>query len=388
MTILRTESWGAFPRYNGDEANNATGNAARAAHAANVRAYGYDFSAPTANNIGWLVKADAVSPERWAYTFSSSGKTGEAAGFRMKMPTVPSVLIFGFSLFVPSSYTPNTTQSPEYPMMQVLSFAASSAYTAIPGRAEAAGELFRIDWGLRVRRGIAAVENAKAMVPGKLSYIECRISASEVRVWMDGTLVHQSTRAVSRESIAIMCTAWNGFTVGGTMEGAPAMWQVSNMYFLSEDAVEPNVRLGPATRVIANRPSADVDVDFSRPSGTLSNASVVGADFQTTNTASLTVRNIGDSDVYSASARDAVTGAGRVYAVSVKMLASNLETDPHAFKPLIVSGAAEAAAPNVSLPGLSGNTLVAGIATVDPITGVEWTTSAAADVDFGARLVS
>lgn len=362
MSLIYTESFIAFGTYNGgDDYDPAAGAgaAARSAYALNLARAGYEVktSANTSKDTsgGFVVRADAVYPQRNALTHSSDVTAGVNAGvtaaFRRTLPQTDRQIIIGFSLFIPGSYVPNPSAS-TVPCFRMASTLKSDATwtTAVANNAQLynARELFRVADDLSVRWGTDAAQSSKRLKPGVMNYLEVRISPNEVSVWIDDVFVMQKLVGPPTETVAWIFenNANAGSASGGTnMSGAPGRWQIGNMYVLFNDGVAPTVRLGPTTRVIGSRPDTDVDVRFIRPSDAPTNASVAAQDLVDAPARQLQSTLVGDYDTYSSnqSAGDIQT-MGMIHAVATKVLAQNLEPDVHAVRPYLKYGSATEAA--------------------------------------------
>jgi hypothetical protein len=254
---------------------------------------------------------------------------------RKPIPQQGKPVIGGFSLYVPPEYVPNAYNTSQQPVLYFIATTVADTSTATPGAGNAA---FMISSDLVVRPGSgAAAQSTKSLVPGRAAYVEYRIADNEVKVWIDDVLVLQSAVSMTPECIGFTITQ-NTATAPNTMlQGAAGRWAISNWYNLVEDAQAPNVRLGPTTRVIGVRPTADVDVDFSRPAGPTSNAAVAGQDLVDAPLYSLQSSTVGDQDIYSTSSDSSTASGALIHAVTTKVLASNLESAAHTIRPLIVS---------------------------------------------------
>lgn len=348
MSLIFTESFAAFER-----TDNATAeiDALRTAMAANLRRGGYDVNIRTStttvqDRTGFVVRADPISPERSALVYSS-GNTANAnngavnssngAQIRRVLPSVGAPIIGGFSLYIPQEYVPPVVSVP--PVLRVnASPANTTGWGSIGGAlgADQALQIFQVSQDLLVRAH-STNQSSKALVPGRLNYLEFRITEKDVRVWLDDVLVLQHATALVPESIAFIFDQHNAAAPATFMYGLPSRWAISNFYVLAEDAVAPNVRLGPTTRVIGVRPSSDVDVDFQRPAGFDSNAQVASQSIVDSPVASLQSTQVGDEDVYATALDTATPNAKLVHGIATKVIAANLDSTAHAVRALIRS---------------------------------------------------
>jgi hypothetical protein len=335
--LLSTESFIAFEAVNStDDTNTTANNNQRSAVAANLARAGYQVSMPSAATTGFAVRPDAINPERNALFLSLGAFTNGivAAGIRKILPVVNEVVVGGFSLFIPPEFVKMGATT-----TKIIRFLATSASDAAWDSAigQPTNEIFRITADLLIKWYTDAAQSSKALTPGRMNYIEYRISGDDVRVWIDDTLVLQKANVpLNTESIAIVVEQ-NTLTAPGTnLTGAAGRWSFGNWYNLCEDAVTPNVRLGATTRVIGKRPDADVSTQFTRPSGFASNAAVAGQNLVDNPTYTLQSLNVGDQDVYSTTDNTTST-AKLVHAVVTKTLVANLESNPHALRPVIRS---------------------------------------------------
>ena len=345
MSLLHTESFIAFAKTTSDDAYTTDNTTTRNAFLAAFKRAGYyaaasDQSANTKSGA-FVVRPDPIYPDRNALVFSNGNTTGASAGamtsyamLRKPTPQQGKPIIGGFSLYVPPEYVPNAYNTSQQVVLYFMCTSATYVSTATPGSSVIA---FSISSDLCVRAATGTPQSTKALVPGRQSYIEYRIADNEVKVWIDDVLVLQSAASMTLDQIGFLITQ-NTFTAPNTLlQGAAGRWAISNWYNLVEDAQAPNVRLGPTTRVIGVRPTADVDVHFSRPAGPASNAAVAGQDLVDAPLYSLQSSTVGDQDIYSTSSDSATASGALIHAVTTKVLASNLESNQHTIRPLIVS---------------------------------------------------
>lgn len=347
MSLLYTESFFAFGEYNGDDTFDASpggANAARAAYNLNLKRAGYATFVP-ANDAadtsgGLVVRPDPVNPDQNALAHSSAAgaavNLGVSAAFKKRLPIIDKQTIIGFSLYVPPEYVPNAASS-TVPVLRVN--AGPDADPNWQGVSitpiYSAKECFRICNDLSIRWGTDAPQASKKLTVGAVNYMEIRIDAATVSIWIDDVFVMQKTVSLVSEAVAFIFEN-NANPTGTNMSGAPGRWSLGNMYYMAIDGVAPQQRLGPTTRVIGQRPDTDIDVRFIRPLAAPSNASVAAQDLVDSPPQQLQSTNIGDFDTYAT--EDPVTGAairtlGLVHAVTVKTLAANLEPDPHKVRP-------------------------------------------------------
>lgn len=340
MSVLHTESFIAFqPVVSSDDSNTTAVNNQRLAVAANIRRGGYDvYYATAAGSMGFAVRPDPVSPERNALFLSSDGSSNCA--IRARLPLVNNeAIVGGFSLFIPNEYVKSSTSATASCMR--VNFSGFSDTTWGSDTHDTVGnnqrEVFRVSQDLAIRWRTDAPQSQKVLVPGRLHYIEYRVSPTDVRVWVDDVLVLQKQVSVNAECVSIHFDYQAAVSGSSVMRLGPGRWSVGNWYNLVEDAVAPNVRLGPTTRIIGVRPNTDVSTMFQRPSGYASNAAVVASDLVDAPAATLQSTSVGDQDVY-ASTTDTASASGKlIHAVNMKVLASNLESNPHTLRPLLRS---------------------------------------------------
>lgn len=346
MSVLSTESFIAFAPVAGtDDTFTQANTDLRNSTAANLRRAGYDVyigtQAAANNGTGLVVRPDPVNPDRNALFFSSSGiavTPNIGAGIRKAMPSLNGeAIIGGFTLFVPNEFIKSSV-AVNNSMLRVVAGPAGDTWSALPTEAgEWSREVFRITQDLLIRWNTDAPQSQKLVPTGRVCFLEYRISPTDVRVWMDDVLVLQKIVPLNVSNIAILFDQYISVNGSSAMIGAPARWSIGNWYNLVEDAVAPNVRLGPTTRIIGVRPNTDVSTKFQRPVGYASNAAVVASDLVDAPAATLQSTSVGDQDIYSTTA-DTTTASGKmIHAVAVKVLASNLESNPHTIRPILRS---------------------------------------------------
>lgn len=269
---------------------------------ADLQAAGYTVSG---NRAEWQIIDDMIVPGHVLLTPVMLGEEGGSATLARPLPAYTAPVFIGFSVYVPAYYA-----RPGDDAAALLTF---RNHESVDGEGS---ELYRIRRDLRVSLGENNPQNAALMTPARVHYVEVRIALGEVRVWLDDVFVLQHTR----------------------MDMSPMTWSINlaatefgigNLYVLNEDSVYPNVRLGRATRVIGERPSADIETGFERPVIAESNAAVVGQDFAAEPSAVLQGANAGDRDVYSVGGTGAET-ASSVHAIAVKVRAMNADVTPRA----------------------------------------------------------
>jgi hypothetical protein len=345
MSTLHTESFIAYQPVNSSDDTFTTGNTtARNAVAANLRRGGHAVTigtqAAATSAQGWAVRPDPVNPDRNALFFSSGGFSANtmAAAIRKTLPLVGAeAIVGGFSLYIPNEYVKATSSSTN-PCLRVIACSSADASWDVSssGNTHTGREAFRITQDFQVRWGTDAAQSQKTVGTGRTYFIEYRISTNDVRVWIDDTLVMQKTGlGLNVECIAIAFEQWSATAPNVQLTGAAGRWSVGNWYNVVEDANAPNARLGPSTRVIGVRPNTDVDVHFTRPGGYASNAAVAALDLVDSPPASLQSSTVGDQDIYS-STTDTTTASGTlIHSVGVKVLASNLEANPHSIRAVL-----------------------------------------------------
>lgn len=345
MSLMHTESFMAFAQWTGDDAFSTANTNMRNAFTAAFKRAGYQAAiASQANNQesgAFIVRPDPVYPDRQALVFSSGNTTNtsrgsaytQQAGIKKPLATQGDVVIGGFSLYVPPEFVPNTYGVSTVGVLYVIGTLASDQ-NFTPA---AANCLFAISTDLAISTYAGVRQSTKTLVPGRIAYIEYRVSDADVKVWVDDVLVLQNV--VSPPTDAIGFTFFqNNVTAPATfLQGAAGRWAISNWYHLVEDAQYPNVRLGPTTRIIGARPNNDIATNFVRPIDAPSNAAVAGQDLVDAPLWSLQSSNAGDRDIYSTNKDTATSSGALIHAVVTKVLASNLESNPHTLRPLIVS---------------------------------------------------
>lgn len=294
MSLLWTESFAGF-RKGGVDIH------------ADLRAAGYAVSGDEAE---WQVVDDMIVPGRVLLSPTVYGEEGGSATLARPLPPYTAPVFIGFSLYVPTHYSRPTDDA-----AALLSFRSHEHID------DAGGELFRIRRDLRVSLGENNPQNVAMMTPARVHYVEVRIALGEVRVWLDDVFVLQHT------GVDMSPLAWSMTLVEGE-------FAVGNLYVLNEDSVYPNVRLGRATRVIGERPGADVEADFERPVNAASNAAVAAQDFLAEPRAVLQGTNVGDQDIYSVDGSGAET-ASTIHALAVKVRAMNADVVPRAVSAVV-----------------------------------------------------
>lgn len=354
MSLLSTESFVAFGSVNSNDDSFTTDNTAlRNAHAANLRRAGYQVVIGTQATAlvsgGLVVRPDPVSPDRNALFFSSGGANPNVAQAAIRKPlplaAADEAIIGGFSLFVPADYVKaNGAVTNAGSIFRVIASGMSddtwsevvTTVAATVARHESR-EVFRVTQDLLFRRGnVNAAQSTRALVPGKVNFIEYRISAEEVRVWLDDVLVLQAPVSLNTETIGFSFDQTAVQSGASPLTGAAGRWAIGNWYNLVEDTQAPNVRLGPTTRIAGVRAAADIEVDFLRPNGYASNASVIAQNLVENPAATLQSLAVGDQDVYAPQPDPSTANSAMVHAVVTKVLASNLEASPHTIRPLVI----------------------------------------------------
>lgn len=332
MALSWTESFIAFKRYD------AVPSAAESdACRADLAAAGYRTQAGSTTNFRMGVVSDPVNPARAGFRFNRPVTIGGnlVGGVLARMLPISTDDIFiGFSLFIPASYAPNTTSAQGIFRCMVLPETAPGADITNTDHFVSLHEAFGINSSLQVVAHNVAQSEMKPQ-QGAINYFEIRIRGNAVSVWMNDALVIQKTLREQPQVVAWMASNY------ATTTPYPDDWIVSNIYILTADDVAPNTRLGPTTRVIGRKPNADVAVDFTRPSGAPSNASVAAQDVSATPAQSLQTTDVGAKDTYSILSDGDTAGATLVHAVVTKAIAANFEADPHTLRAFVASAGDE-----------------------------------------------
>lgn len=346
MSLIHTESFIAFDPTVGDDTYTPDNSTMRNAVAAALRRAGYEvvIQAQTSAGAsgGFAMRTDPVAPDR-VNLVHSNGATASAGGtvtaaIRKIFGSQAEAIIGGFSMYIPAEFVkaPAVTTTPVVRIMATNIADASWSVLPSAGVNALAKEVFRISPDLLVRWQTDAAMSSKSLIPGRVNFVEYRIADGEVRVWIDDVLVLQKAVALNSESIAFVFENTN-VTGGTNMLGAPGRWAIGNWYNLVEDARAPNVRLGPTTRVIGVRPDTDIDVDFTPATPVPKNATVASQAIVDNPPNSLQSTTVGDLDVYATTKDTSTAGGAMVHAVAVKVLAANLESNPHALRPIVRS---------------------------------------------------
>lgn len=320
MSLIWTESFASFPRFEGawsTEQRLVTEDALRAAGYAVYRSH---------DTIGdWRVVDDPVMPRRAGLAFRISGGTNHYIKVGRDIPTTFAPIIFGFSIFIPTSVADGADTHHFF----------NVEFNTTGAQAQAGSiNLFSLDAAFNIRIN-GAIQSAFKPKKGLLNYFEVRVGDGQLRVWMNDALVGQRELDTLSGQIAFIIHGSNTFSIADVVLG--------NLYILAEDDIEPNVRLGPTTRVIGRRPSQDVRTMFGRPSVAFeTNAEVVAQDLMRIPELTLQSETPGDTDLYAADEVSDIVTAPMIHAVGVKVYGANLDAEPHSLRPLIVSGEAEA----------------------------------------------
>lgn len=357
MSLVYLESFFAFAAASVSDAYDIPGNTARD----NTRlalargGYGVSVAANTsqATTGGFIIRPDPVYPERHALCHSSDVPAGTAlqysAAIRKRIPLTDKQIIIGMSLYIPPEYVANTNSS-TVAVFRVNATTTADANWFQQGIAAAnPKECFRVCNDLSLRWGTDATQSSKKLTVGTVNYLEMRIDPGAVSIWIDDVFVMQKVISLVPETIAFCFENNLNAGAGGTqLIGNAGRWALGNMYYVFNDGQAPTVRLGPSTRVIAQRPDTDVDVRFIRPAAAPTNAAVAAQDLVDSPPWQLQSTNIGDFDTYAsqdATSKAAINAMAMVHAVATKTLASNLEPDPHKVRPYVKShlGGAEGA---------------------------------------------
>lgn len=350
MSLIYTESFGAFAKSSVSDAwdtGAGQGNAVRENYRLALIRAGYQV-AVSANNSkdtsgGFIVRNDPVYPERWALCHSSDVTPGVAnqysAAFRKKLPVTEKQIIVGFSVYVPAEYVPNNTSSTVAVLRCNAALLSDANWYQQGITVASAKECFRVCNDLSLRWGTDAAQSSKKLSVGAVNYLEMRISAGEVSVWIDDVFVMQKVVSLMPETIAFCFENNTNSGAGGTqIVGNAGRWAIGNMYYILNDGQAPTVRLGPTTRVLPQRPDQDIDVRFIKPSAAASNSAVAAQDLVDSPPWQLQSTTVGDFDTYTnndAAMKATIGTMGMVHAVCTKTLAANLEPDVHKIRPYV-----------------------------------------------------
>lgn len=195
------------------------------------------------------------------------------------------------------------------------------------------------------------------------------------------------------DSICVYSEVYNSST---NIQSA-SVWQFKDMYLqvIESDA---DLRLGASTKVYPFIPTADDAVQFERPAGYDSNATIAARplSLDTTSvssapnpsTATLTATAVGQQDLYTTDAASVSNKLQSVQAVSVRSQAYNPLAGARAFKPIARLDANTVEAPfNIELPPSTtyrGNIMVMNS---DP-TGARWTPLSVTNLRIGQKVTS
>lgn len=265
-----------------------------------------------ATDADWEVIDDLIVPNRLVLTSHIQAEGGSVTLGRA-LPTYTAPVIIGFSLYVPLNYERPTNDS--------------AALLTIRTRQSGDGvgsEVARVRNDLQIGYQEGTPQSSAVMTPGRVHYVEVRISLGEVRAWLDDVFVLQHTTVDASPLEWSLELAQGDFTIG-------------NLYVLNEDATYPNVRLGRATRVVGERPSADITATFERPVNAETNAAVISQDFLAEPRAVLQGSNVGDEDLYAVEG-DGAASASKIHALSLKVRASNADVVSRAVAPFVEHG--------------------------------------------------
>ena len=346
MSLQHTESFMAYRLTSGDDVFNPENVATINAAAAALRRGGYDIytaaNTSVATSGGLVPRPDMVFANRAALYHSCGAATppnAVTAGIRKRFPIVRLPLIGGFSLYIPAEFVKDSASS-AVTLFRISAppGAGNTAWQDADASGSDSTEICRINADLLVRWKTEAPLSSKALEVGRINYIEYRITDTEIRVWVDSTLVLQKAYSVLRETIALTFLANTPAAGVSGMQGITGRWAIGNWYNLYEDSIAPNARLGPTTRVIGARPTDDVSVDFTRPAEAPSNASIVAQDLVDAPPLSLQSSRVGDEDIYSTSADTETESGAMIHAVVAKVMAGSLDGSTHTIRPLIRSG--------------------------------------------------
>lgn len=341
MSLQHTESFIAYPQVTVPDAlTDENIQAINAAKASLIRG-GYEVytkgtAATDASRGGILVRPDPVTAGRAALVHSSPATTLPAAvtgAIRKRFPLTRKPLIGGFSLYIPPEFVKSPAAGRVALFRVFCPVGVSTSTTWQNGTAT--DEVFRINSDLTVQWYTDAPLSNRSLEPGRMAYLEYSITDTEIRVWLDNVIVLQKSYQLIRESIAFAFEVRAVPAPGTPLTNAAGRWAISNWYNLYDDDIAPTSRLGPATRVIGVRPAVDVDVQFNRPSGVASNATVAAQDLVDSPPRSLQAPAPGAQDIY-ASNLDTETAAGSlIHGIAVKVMAGSLDAASHTIRPLI-----------------------------------------------------
>lgn len=218
---------------------------------------------------------------------------------------------------------------------------------------------------------------------GKWTHFELLLEqdVDRIRGYLDGTLVYDVTWTGTFASV----NGGVGFTdLRLNPTTGPDQTKISNVYVLGLDALHTG-RLGAGARVLEVVPSADLAVQFSRPSSYASNAAVLAQMFNSTTADYLTA---GDpaTDLYTGI--DAVAAnAAQVYGAMVKVNAMSMADGIHTIAAAAKSGATNWVA-SKTYPLTLGIIKPIGMdVSRNPATNALWTPAEIAAAGIGFRLI-
>lgn len=351
MSLIYTESFFAFERDNVSDAWDTgvgQGNEAREQMRLSLAraGYGVHVAANTSKDTsgGFIVRNDPVYPQRTALCHSSDVTPGVAnqysAAFRKKLTITDKQIIIGFSMYVPPEYVPNTNTSTVAVFRMNATTQADAAWWEQGIALDSAKEAFRVCNDLSLRWGTDVSQSSKKLTVGAMNYLEVRIDTGTVSVWIDDVFVMQKIVSLIPETVAFCFeNNLNSGAGGSQMVGNAGRWAMGNMYYMINDGVGNSARLGPTTRVIAQRPDQDIDVHFIKPAAAPSNAAVAAQDLVDSPPWQLQSTVIGDYDRYTnndESIKSGIETMALVHAVCTKVLAANLEPDVHTIRPFLM----------------------------------------------------
>jgi hypothetical protein len=351
MSLIHTESFMGIDPVDisvvGDNYVAAPGNY-RVAYAAQLRQTSYDVvisdQLAQERTGGFMVRPDPVVASRNALVFGSGSGTPSVsnayqmqAAIRKVIGSYDKPIIFGFSLFIPPEYVavPGDTAT----MLRILAGPVGDTSWSTAGAANTI-DVFNIMRSLQCRWYTDAAQSSKTLVAGKQNYLEVRIADGEIKVWLDDVLVVQKSWSLSPEYVAFQFVHSNTTSMSSWLAGAPGRWAISNFYILTEDAVAPNARLGPSTRVIGQRATRDIAANFLKPDAAPSNASIAAQGIGGVRTGTLQTARIGDSDIYAAdqtTQNDTITSSKVIHGVVSRVSAQNLDGIAHTIRPTVFS---------------------------------------------------
>lgn len=255
-----------------------------------------------------------------------------------------------------------------------------------------------LEFNMRTGEVSSGVTNAYVVLPmaferEKDYYVEIEVDtvANLCRAWVDDLLILDS--AFNASILAAAKAAYDdgfGWAFGGNTNSNTTLGAaiVRDVYVLDMDAVKPNVRLGPSTQVIGERPTDDAQAQFERPGGYTSNAEVAALPVEPAPSVYLTGDQVGQTDLYSVAASDVAAAAAKVHAVGVKTQVANYAASAHNVGLLVKSGTTQDTVDAGALSPASGFLNKTAYFNQNPDTAADWTPSEAAASEFGISVLS